>query len=113
MSNEQNVNSMFLLLSIFNVNVIYYIQNNPELLNCVYNNSELLKLYILQYTHFITTFSTQLSILNNKLEELQKKELVNNNIREFMLNPNARDYKPVSHENPEEYYLPFDLLNFK
>ena len=113
MDYEQIINNMFFILSILNINVIYYISNNSELLNIVYNNSKLLQLYILQYKHFITTYTTQLKELEDKLDELLQKELLNNNTTQYELNPNAKEYNPSVEENHEEYFLPRDLLEFK
>jgi len=120
MNNDQKINNIFLLLNIVNINVIYYIHNNPDLLECVYNNSILLKLFIGLYKHFIQEYKDQVHMLTNKLAQIE----------ESTLNPNAKDYIPAVYNNvnehipsttgiPEfdvfteniEHYLPRDLLN--
>jgi hypothetical protein len=89
MNNDQKVKKIFLLLNVANVNVIYYIHSSPDLLECVYNNAILLKLFITQYTNFIQLYTDEINILNNKLAKLE----------ESTLNPNAKDYIPVTFEN--------------
>ena len=98
-----------MLLNVLNVNVIYYVHSNVDILECIHNNPMLLKMFIAQYEFFMNVFNNEIELLKNKLE----------NINLSTLNPNAKEYQPIVIEDPEidlfnpniENYLPFDLLN--
>ena len=83
MNDDEKVKNIFMLLNVLNVNVIYYVHSNLDVLECIHNNPMLLKLFIAQYEYFINVFNNEVTTLKNKLD----------NINLSTLNVNAREYQ--------------------
>ena len=72
MNFDEKENNIYFILKILNVNVIYYVNSNPDILEYICNNPILLKLLIGQYEYFMNIYNQEIINIEYNLTSMEE-----------------------------------------